>query len=333
MAVSIQKDEQAQVAEGIQALVARGEDRGESNLWLDAWRRLTHNKAAVAGMVVIGLLLLITLFASWLAPHHYADQDLLHITESPNMAYPLGTDQLGRDVLSRVLYGARISITVGIVAQLILLSIGVPLGMLAGYFGGWLDILIMRLVDILFAIPDLLLVILVMTYLRSVLAELSEGPWMFLVRLDGLTGGLLGVFIALGAAHWLTVARLVRGQVLSIRQEEYIEAARCVGASPWRIMWRHCFPNTLAPIIIATTFGIPRAIMLEAGLSFLGLGVRPPMPSWGMMIAEGVDMLRSYPHLLTAPAVALALTLLSFNFLGDGLRDALDPWMKAGTSS
>ena len=313
---------------GVQALAGYGRAQQGTNLWLDAWRRLSRNKAAVVAMVVIAMLLVITVFAPWLAPYHYADQDLERITERPSMAHPLGTDLLGRDVLSRLIYGARISITVGLVAQVILLSIGVPLGMVAGYFGGWLDMLIMRVVDVMFAIPDLLLVILVMTYLRGVLPGLSEGPWGFLVRLDDVTGGLLGVFIALGAAHWLTVARLVRGQVLSIREKEYVEAARCIGASPWQIMWRHCLPNTLAPVIVATTFGIPQAIMLEAGLSFLGLGVRPPMPSWGMMIAEGVDTLRSYPHLLAAPAVALALTLLSFNFLGDGLRDALDPWMK-----
>ncbi len=323
-----QKNEGSLATAATLDLSVPGGNRREANLWLDAWRRLVRNKPAVASMVMIGLLLFTTLFAAWLAPYHYADQDLKHITESPSLAHLLGTDQLGRDVLSRLLYGARISITVGLVAQLILLSIGVPMGMLAGYLGGWPDMLIMRLVDVLFAIPDLLLVILVMTYLRGALREITGGPGMVLVRLDDVSGGLLGVFIALGAAHWLTVARLVRGQVLCIREKEYIEAARCVGAGPWRIMWRHCFPNTLAPIIVATTFGIPQAIMLEAGLSFLGLGVRPPMPSWGIMIAEGIDTLRSYPHLLTVPAVALALTLLSFNFLGDGLRDALDPWMK-----
>ncbi len=303
-------------------------ERREGSLWRDAARRLVRNKAAVLGLVIIGLLVLMTLLAPWLVPYGYAAQDLEQVTVGPSPAHILGTDQLGRDVLSRLVYGARISIAVGVVAQVILLMIGVPLGILAGYFGGWLDTLIMRVVDVLFALPDLLFIILIMGYLRGVLGKIEEGPLLLLVNLDTMSGGLIGVFIALGLTHWLTVARLVRGQILSLREKEYIEAAHCVGASHWRIMRAHLLPNTLAPIIIAATFGIPQAIMLEAGLSFLGLGVRPPMPSWGIMIAEGTGTLQAYPHLLVFPALALALTLLSFNFLGDGLRDALDPWMK-----
>ena len=303
-------------------------ERGETSLWRDAARRLIRNRAAVVGLIVIVLLCLVTLTAPWLAPYDYAAQDLARVTAGPSAVHLLGTDQLGRDLLSRVIYGARISVSVGLIAQIILLLIGVPLGILAGYFGGWLDTLIMRVVDVLFAFPDLLFVILIMNYLRGALGNVRTGPFLFLVNLDTLTGGLLGVFIALGLTHWLTVARLVRGQILALREKEYVEAARSVGASDWRIMRTHLLPNTLAPVIVAATFGIPQAIMLEAGLSFLGLGVRPPMPSWGVMISEGVATLQSYPHLLVVPAVALALTVLSFNFLGDGLRDALDPWMK-----
>lgn len=303
-------------------------EQKERTLWQEAGRRFVRNKVALAGLIFIALLFLVALLASWLTPFGYATQDLLHVTEGPSVTHLLGTDQLGRDVLSRLIYGARISVSVGLIAQAILLLIGVPLGILAGYFGGWLDTLIMRTVDVLFAFPDLLFVILIMSYLRGVLGNIRTGPLLFLADLDTLTGGLLGVFVALGLTHWLTVARLVRGQILSLREKEYVEAARCVGATHWRIMRVHLLPNTLSPIIVAATFGIPQAIMLEAGLSFLGLGVRPPMPSWGIMIADGAGTIQAYPYLLVFPAVTLALTVLSFNFVGDGLRDALDPWMK-----
>ncbi|MBI3362633.1 MAG: ABC transporter permease [Chloroflexi bacterium] len=325
MAVEIERAQPTLVSRTIALSLT---ERRETSLWQDAGRRLIKNKAAVLGLAIICLLLVVTLFAPSLAPYGYATQDLERVTAGPSAVHLLGTDQLGRDVLSRLIYGARISITVGLIAQIILLLIGVPLGALAGYFGGWLDTLIMRVVDILFAFPDLLFVILIMSYLRGVLAKIQEGPLLILVNLDAMSGGLIGVFAALGLTNWLTVARLVRGQILSLREKEYVEAAHSVGATDWRILRAHLLPNALAPIIIAATFGIPQAIMLEAGLSFLGLGVRPPMPSWGIMIAEGVGTLQAYPHLLTFPALALALTLLSFNFLGDGLRDALDPWMK-----
>lgn len=302
--------------------------RPPANLWRDAWHRLTRNKAAVLGLCTIGFLLFVAIFADVLAPYHYAKQNHARAWEPPSADYLLGTDELGRDILSRLIYGARVSMTVGVVAQLIILLIGVPLGSLAGWFGGKIDQLIMRLVDILYAFPDLLLIIIVMTFLRASLPQFQAGPLHFLITLDTMMGGLLGVFLALGMTNWLTVSRLVRGQILSLKQKEFIEAARCIGASDLRIMGVHLFPNILAPIIIAATFGIPGAIMTEAGLSFIGLGVQAPMPSWGMMISEGVRALRSYPHMVVAPALAIAVTLLSFNFLGDGLRDALDPWMK-----
>lgn len=302
--------------------------RPHTSLWRDAWNRLARNKAALLGLCVISFLLFVAIFADVLAPYHYAKQNHARTWEPPSPDHLLGTDELGRDVLSRLIYGARISMTVGVVAQFIILMVGVPLGSLAGWLGGKVDQIIMRAVDILYAFPDLLLIIIVMTYLRASLPHFQTGPLHFLITLDTMMGGLLGVFLALGLTNWLTVSRLVRGQILSLKQKEFIEAARCIGASDIRIMTRHLFPNILAPIIIAATFGIPGAIMTEAGLSFIGLGVQAPMPSWGMMVSEGVRALRSYPHLVTAPALAIAVTLLSFNFLGDGLRDALDPRLK-----
>jgi len=213
-------------------------------------------------------------------------------------------------------------------ALTIVLAVGVPLGLAAGYFGGWLDTLIMRTVDILFAFPNLLLIIVVITFVRALLDAPQSTLSQLIGPVDKLTGGLMGVFIALGLVSWLTVGRLVRGQVLSLKEKEYIDAARTVGARDRRIMLGHLLPNVMAPIIISATFGIPGAIANEAGLSFLGLGVRPPLPSWGILIAEGVRAMRTFPHELIFPAGILAITLICFNFLGDGLRDALDPKMK-----
>ena len=302
--------------------------RRPANLWRDAWHRLTRNRAAVVSLVYVALLLLVAIFANIVAPYPFQRQDLESTDLGPSAAHLLGTDGLGRDELSRLVYGSRISLAVALVDVLIVLVVGVPLGLVAGFFGRWLDVLVMRTVDVLLAFPNLLLVIVVITYLRAVLDQPS-GPVLAVVgALDGITGGLLGVFIALGLVSWLTVARLVRGQVLSLKEKEFIEAARMIGSSDRRIIVRHLLPNTLAPVIVAATFGIPGAIATEAGLSFLGLGVRPPLPSWGILIAEGVRNMRAFPHELLFPAVVLAVTLICFNFLGDGLRDALDPKMK-----
>jgi oligopeptide transport system permease protein len=258
----------------------------------------------------------------------YADQDYTVVKQGPSWSHPMGTDQLGRDILVRLVFGARISLTVGVVVQLVITVVGVPIGMIAGYAGGKTDTAIMRLVDVLYALPSLLFVIIIMTYLRGTFDSKPGGIWGFIARLDGRTGGLVGVYVGLGLISWLTVARIVRANTMSLKEKEFIESARGLGAGHRRIMFRHILPNTVAPIVVATTLGIPSAILSEAGISFLGLGVIPPMPSWGLMISEAIPNLRAHPYMLIFPATALSLTVLAFNFLGDGLRDALDPWMK-----
>jgi oligopeptide transport system permease protein len=299
-----------------------------NSLYRDAWRRFRRNKAAVVGLAFIVLIFLLAIFAPIVAPYDFDEQNIRAVTQKPSSTYILGTDQLGRDIFSRLIYGARISLLVGVVVQLIIIVIGVPVGLAAGYFGGKLDTLLMRIVDVLYAKPNLLFIIIVMTFLRAKFQTTTGGFFMPLKLFNNATGGLIGVFIGLGLVSWLTVSRLVRGQVLSLKKKEYVEAARCIGANDGRIIARHLLPNTLAVIIVAAALGIPGAILTEAGISFIGLGVNPPTPSWGSMISDGVEHLRSYPHILIAPAVALSLTVLSFNFVGDGLRDALDPWMK-----
>ncbi len=302
--------------------------RPSRSLWRDAWRRLLANRPAVVGLALVIFLIAAALAANVLAPYSFEAQDLDQTDLGPGAAHLLGTDQLGRDLLSRLLFGSRISLAVALVDVLIVVLIGVPLGLLAGFLGGRTDTLIMRTVDILLAFPNLLLVIVVITYLRAVLDLPQSGALAVVGALDKLSGGLLGVFIALGLVSWLTVARLVRGQVLSLKEMQFVEAARMVGVGNARIMLRHLLPNTLAPVIVAATFGIPGAIATEAGLSFLGLGVRPPFPSWGILIAEGVRSMRAFPHELIVPGSALAIMLICFSFLGDGLRDALDPRLK-----
>lgn len=305
-----------------------GRQAKPSSMWQDSWIRLRRNKAAMLGLGFILLLVAVAVLAPVLAPYAYDEVNFAAITQPPTRQYLLGTDSLGRDVLSRLIYGARVSLSVSVVAQLVILLIGVPIGMISAYYGGWVDIAVQRVVDVLYAFPSLLFIIIIMTYLKAAL-KAAQGPLASLLgTINNATGGLLGVFIALGLVFWLTVSRLVRGEVLAIKEREYIEAARCIGATNRRIILRHILPNTLAPVVIAATFGIPSVITMEAGLSFLGLGVEPPTPSWGIMIAEGIQNIRSHPHMLMSSGALLSLTLLAFNFLGDGLRDAMDPWMK-----
>ena len=295
----------------------------------DAWRRFVRNKASLSGLVFIGIVVLAAIAAPLVAPYNFATQDVTATTQGiGSPGHLLGTDRLGRDILSRIIYGTRISLTVGLVIPIMIVLIGVPVGLVAGYKGGWVDSLLMRIVDVLYAIPSLLFIIIFMTYLKAQFLHINGGWLLPLKNFDAATGGTLGVFIGLSIFSWLTVSRLVRGQVLSLKRKEFVEAAHCMGASSGRIILRHLLPNTLAVVIVAATLGIPAAILGEAGISFIGLGINPPVPSWGLMISEGVADLRSYPYMLVAPAVVLSLTVLSFNFIGDGLRDAFDPWMK-----
>jgi oligopeptide transport system permease protein len=273
----------------------------------DAWLRLKKNRAAMAGLGIIVLISLLAILGPLLSPYSYSDQSLANANQPPSSAHWLGTDNLGRDLATRICYGARISLSIGIVASLINLGIGVLYGGISGYFGGRIDSVMMRIVDILYGIPLLLYVILLMVVLKP---------------------GLMNVFLALGLVYWLRMARIVRAQVLGLKELEYVLAARVLGASHRRLIFGHLLPNSLGPIIITLTLSIPEAIFTEAFLSFIGLGVSAPMASWGVLASEGVVTLRSYPFQLLSPAIAISLTMLGFNFLGDGLRDALDPRMR-----
>lgn len=302
--------------------------RAPSSLWADAWKRLKRNRAAVASIIILAFIALAAIIGPELSPYPFDKQNLMQSNKPPSAEHWLGTNRLGQDVLSQLLIGARVSLAVAVVAQVVIVVIGLPAGLLAGYLGGWVDNLIMRTVEILYSIPVLLLIILIMTTLRETLDK-GSGPLVAVLgAADRATGGLLGTILAIGVIAWIVVARLVRGEVLSLKEREFIIAARAVGVTSGRIMVRHLLPNSLSSVIIAVTYGIPQAIFLEAGLSFLGLGVRPPVSSWGLMISEGSRAIRAYPYLVTSPAIALALTMICFTFLGDGLRDALDPRMR-----
>ena len=280
--------------------------RGTS-LTLDALRRLRRNRLAMVGAVVVLLLCLLAIFAEALAPYPYTKTNFGRLNEPPSRDYPLGTDQLGRDLLSRMIYGARVSMLVGLGAQVIVVLIGVPIGALSGFLGGRVDLLLTRFVDVMYAFPRLLFVILVMAMLGA---------------------GLGNIFIAIGLTGWVGIARQTRAQVLALKEKEFVEGARALGARFSRLLGRHILPNALTPIVVSITFGIPEAIFTEAALSFIGVGINPPTPSWGQMVGEGQQYLRSYWHLCVFPSIAIAVTMLSFTFLGDGVRDALDPKLK-----
>lgn len=288
---------------------------------------IRRNPAAIASLLVILVVVLAAIFATAL-PYGYDEQDYKVRNAPPSREHLLGGDQLGRDVLSRLAYGARVSMTVAVAATLLTLVIGIVVGSVAGYAGGQLDSLIMRFVDSMYAFPDLLFVILVSALLRGQLGGEPTGVMAVAAKVDQATSGLLPVFLALGLTSWLTTARLVRAQLLSLKHRDYVLASRGAGAQPGFILRKHLLPNTLAPLIVAATLAIPNAILLEAGLSFIGLGVQPPTPSWGIMIADGVASIRSFPSLMLIPALTIGLTLLSFNVLGDALRDAVDPLLQ-----
>jgi oligopeptide transport system permease protein len=278
-----------------------------SSLWRDGVRRLLRNRLAVTGGCVIVLLCLVAIFADFLAPLPYTKTNFGRLNETPSRAYWLGTDQLGRDLLSRMIYGARVSMLVGLGAQIVVVLIGVPIGALSGYVGGRTDLIITRFIDVMYAFPRLLFVILVMSMLGA---------------------GLFNIFIAIGFTGWVGIARQTRAQVLAIKEKEYVDGARALGAGFGRLLRRHIMPNALTPIVVAVTFGIPEAIFTEAALSFIGVGINPPTPSWGQMVGEGQQYIRSYWHLCVFPSIAIAVTMLAFTFFGDGVRDALDPKLK-----
>jgi oligopeptide transport system permease protein len=296
--------------------------RPSAGLWSDAFGRLLKNRLAILGLILVTLLLLAGVFGPLIAPWDYRVQDLQAVFANGNRPLPpgspnhlLGTDNLGRDLLSRLLDGARISVSVAFVVQIVILTIGVPIGALAGWFGGRLDNLLMRFTDVIYAFPDLLFIILLTVAFRET---------FFGQAIDGL----LLVFVAIGITSWVTVARLVRGQLLSLKETEFVEAAKAIGVSDSRIVTRHLLPNGMGPVIVAVTLGIPGAILAEATLAYIGVGVQSPRASWGSLIAEGQKYVRSEPHLVVFPAICIALALIGFTFLGDGLRDALDPKLK-----
>jgi oligopeptide transport system permease protein len=315
------------------------------SLLADAMRRLVRNRGAVVGGVIVIVLIAMALSASVIAPYPFEKQTLVDnnkvppwiITIFPNMAnyartstaYLMGADYVGRDIFSRIIYGARVSLAVAFVGPLISLLVGVTLGSISGYFGGRVDNLLMRIVDVLYAFPQLLFIILLMAFFRSTLSKPAPGTFSYtLSQIDTAMGGLFFIFMGIGLTAWETMARLSRGQVLSLREKEFVEAARALGAGDGRIMFRHILPNILGPLIVAETLAIPTYISTEAFLSFIGLGVNPPTPSWGSMIADGSQSVRTYPNQAIFPALALAITMFAFNFLGDGLRDAFDPRLR-----
>ena len=274
-----------------------------SSLWRDAWHRLARNKLAVFGGIVLILLAFACIIGPMLSPYSYEQQNLDLGASAPSAAYWLGTDTLGRDLLVRLLVGGRISIGVGLCATFVALTIGVVYGAVAGFFGGKTDSVMMRIVDIMYALPFTIFVILLMVFFGR---------------------NIVLLFVAIGAVEWLTMARIVRGQILSLKRMEFIEAARSLGLGKRRIIFRHMIPNIMGPIIVYTTLTIPAVMLLEAFLSFLGLGVQPPLSSWGVLIKDGAEKMEEFPWLLIFPGTLFSLTLFSLNFLGDGLRDALD---------
>ena len=295
----------------------------------DAVRRLLKNRMAVAGAVVVLGLLVLAVLAPSIAPAHFAEGDLVANNASPGERFPLGADFMGRDLLSRLIYGTRISLTVGFIGAVTAFLIGIAYGTISGFFGGRTDAVMMRIVDILYAFPTILFIILLMVVFKTTISPISSNPFTRgLIALDRYFGGLLFIMIGIGLTSWVDMARISRGMALSLRETEYIQAARALGANNPRLMFRHLLPNLIGPCIVTVTLRIPRFIATEAFLSFIGLGVDPPTPSWGMMISEGTKVLRSYPHQAIFPGLALAITMLAFNFLGDGLRDAVDPRLK-----
>jgi len=311
-----------------------------TSLWTDAWLRLRHNRAAIAGLVILAVIVLACVLLPFL-PGVLQDPNAQNLADKnlpPGATHWFGTDQLGRDIFSRAIFGGRISILVGLITTFVSVTIGIVWGAVAGYVGGRTDALLMRIVDILYALPFLVIVILLSVTLQPWTAKLTEWTVQAIAGTDASQAAIGGVrtwvepittlvplFIAIGALSWLTVSRIVRAQVQSVASMDFVEAARSLGLGHGRILFRHILPNTLGPIIVYTTLTIPSIMLFEATLSFLGLGVKPPNSSWGVLIQEGANTMFSNPWPLLFPSVLFSLTLFSLNFLGDGLRDALDP--------
>ena len=287
----------------VHSSAALSEAEDGSSLWQDAWLRLKKNRAAVAGGAVLIIMVLLALLTPFIAPYSYEAQNLDLGASPPSAAHWLGTDIFGRDLLTQILYGGRISLAVGFIATAVALVIGVTWGAVAGYVGGRVDAAMMRFVDILYALPFMIFIILLMVVFGR---------------------NILLLFLAIGAVEWLTMARIMRTQVQALRQQEFVEAAISLGLSPSAIIFKHIIPNAIGPIIVYTTLTIPSVMLLEAFLSFLGLGIQPPRTSWGLLISYGAETMEEYPWLLIFPGLVLTITLFSLNFLGDGLRDALD---------
>jgi len=271
------------------------------------WPRFRRNRLALSGLVLVAILFLVSLLAPWLAPYDPNFIDIQQILQPPSAAHWMGTDSLGRDVLSRIIYGARISLKVGFVAVGLATLIGVVLGALAGYYGGWVDNLLMRLVDLMLCFPTFFLIL-------AVIAVLEPSIW--------------NIMVIIGLTSWMGVARLVRAEFLSLREREFIQAARALGARDGRIIFRHLLPNALAPVMVSATLGVAGAILTESALSFLGLGVQPPTPSWGNILTAGKDNIEIAWWLSVFPGLAILITVLAYNLLGEGIREAIDPRLK-----
>jgi oligopeptide transport system permease protein len=287
-------------------VAAEAEVRRRSNLWRDAAIRFFQNKLGMVGLFMVVFLVLVAIFGPMFAPKERDRIYFGHQQEAPSSEFWAGTDFESRDMFTRLIYGARVALIVGLCTQVIILLIGIPIGAIAGYFGGRVDTILMRVVDIWYAIPALLFAILLMIVL-------GRGLWQ--------------LFLAIGLVQWVTLSRLVRGNFLSLREKEFVKAARVAGTGNGNIITKHLLPNSMTPIIVAVTFGIPTAIFTEATLSFFGIGINPPTPSWGQMVGQYAAYLRSAPHMAIFPALCIAYTMLGFTFFGDGMRDALDPKM------
>lgn len=268
------------------------------------WQKLKHNRLAVSGLIIITILLAVAIIAPKIVPYAPTSQNIIERLQKPSLKHLLGTDELGRDVLSRIIYGARISLSVGFIAVGISVLIGVFLGAIAGFYGRWVDSLIMRFVDIMFCFPSFFLILMIIAVL---------GP------------NIYNVMIIIGITSWPGIARLVRGEILSVKEREYVYAAKAIGASDLRIIFRHILPNALGPVLVTATLGIADAILVESGLSFLGLGVQPPMPSWGNILTSGKDYIETAWWLTLFPGLAILITILSYNLVGEGLREVIDP--------